>query len=67
MKNLRRDAKVKSVGKYRVVAVMCASACVAIFAAGCTRNASSDWAQTAPIIKADATMGKGIVSLGARK
>jgi hypothetical protein len=38
----------------------------ALSAAACTRNASSDWAQTSPIIQADAG-GLDVVRLGMRE
>ena len=63
MKNVRRDARFN----FKTIAVFSFIAASMFLITGCTRNASSEWAQTAPIIKADATMGNGYVSLGAKK
>lgn len=45
----------KSPGRWSVSMMLCAALMSAIFAGGCTKNASSKWAQTSPVIKADAT------------
>jgi hypothetical protein len=54
-------------GTMAATAVIAAIAATLLLSGGCAQTASSKWAQSAPIIRADFSAGHQTVSLGARE